>query len=197
MRKGDQTRERILLRAARVFNEKGYTGASLADIMKATGLEKGGIYNHFESKEKLALEAFDYSLQMIGKRFERNLSGKTHAADRLLGVVAVFDGYVEDPPVPGGCPVMNTAIDSDDGNPALRKRARQAMDWWRGLIVRTVAKGVERGELRRGADPEEVASLMISTVEGGIMMSKLYGDPVHVRRALGHLRRHIEKDLRA
>ena len=45
MSKGANTREEILLRAARVFNTKGYAGAALSDIMQATGLQKGGIYN--------------------------------------------------------------------------------------------------------------------------------------------------------
>jgi AcrR family transcriptional regulator len=73
MRKGDETREKILMRAARLFNEKGYFGASLADLMEATGLKKGGLYNHFESKEKLALEAFDYAIDVYGLRFEEAL----------------------------------------------------------------------------------------------------------------------------
>ena len=59
MSKGEQTRERILARSAQLFNRQGYSGSSLSDIMRETGLEKGGIYNHFSSKEQLALEAFD------------------------------------------------------------------------------------------------------------------------------------------
>jgi AcrR family transcriptional regulator len=47
-----KTREQILFEAACLFNVKGYSGAALSDMMHATGLEKGGIYNHFESKEK-------------------------------------------------------------------------------------------------------------------------------------------------
>src|SRR5258708_5294043 len=61
MTKGQQTRARIVAEAAPVFNQHGYAGSSLADLMKATGLEKGGIYRHFSSKEELAAEAFDYT----------------------------------------------------------------------------------------------------------------------------------------
>jgi TetR/AcrR family transcriptional repressor of nem operon len=49
MRKGELTRERILARSAQLFNRQGYFGSALADIMCETGLEKGGIYNHFTS----------------------------------------------------------------------------------------------------------------------------------------------------
>lgn len=47
MRKGDETRQEIIRKAAPIFNRKGYSGAALADLMRATGLEKGGIYRHY------------------------------------------------------------------------------------------------------------------------------------------------------
>ncbi len=43
MRKGEQTRRDIIRKAAPIFNQKGYDGAALSDLMRATGLEKGGI----------------------------------------------------------------------------------------------------------------------------------------------------------
>ena len=52
MRKGEHTRQDIIRKAAPIFNQKGYDGAALSDLMRATGLEKGGIYRHFESKEE-------------------------------------------------------------------------------------------------------------------------------------------------
>ena len=54
MRKGEATRQDIIRKSAPIFNRKGYSGAALSDLMRATGLEKGGIYRHFESKEELA-----------------------------------------------------------------------------------------------------------------------------------------------
>src|SRR5947207_14372162 len=54
--KGMQTRRRIVELAAPVFNRQGYVGAPMRDRTGATGLEKGGIHNHFGSKGQLALE---------------------------------------------------------------------------------------------------------------------------------------------
>ena len=71
MRKGEQTRHEIIRKAAPIFNQKGYAGAALSDLMEATSLEKGGIYRRFESKQQLAAEAFDYAWRLaIEKRFE-------------------------------------------------------------------------------------------------------------------------------
>ncbi len=130
------------LKSAQLFNRQGYFGSSLTDIMRETGLEKGGIYNHFSSKEQLALEAFDYAYGLVEQRMRLALAGKLNAIERLLAIVSVFEGIVEDPPVAGGCPILNTAIEADDANEALRERARVAMDSWRTTIHRIVNKGI-------------------------------------------------------
>ena len=192
MSKGEQTRERILARSAQLFNRQGYFGASLADIMRETGLEKGGIYNHFSSKEQLALESFDYAYGLVQQRVRLALSGKFDAIERLLAIVSVFQGIVEDPPVAGGCPILNTAIEADDANEALRDRARDAMDSWRDTIHRIINKGIERQQIRPGINADEVASILITTLEGAIMLSNLYKDPTHMQRSADHMARYIE-----
>ena len=192
MSKGEQTRERILASSAQLFNRQGYFGASLADIMRETGLEKGGIYNHFSSKEQLALESFDYAYGLIQERVRQALSGKFNAIERLLAIVTVFQGILEDPQVAGGCPILNTAIEADDANEVLRDRARSAMDNWRTTIHRIVNKGIERQQIRPGVDADEVASILISTLEGAIMLSNLYKDPLHIQRAADHIAHYIQ-----
>jgi TetR/AcrR family transcriptional repressor of nem operon len=190
--KGEQTRERILARSAQLFNRQGYFGSSLADIMRETGLEKGGIYNHFSSKEQLALESFDYAYGLVQQRVRQALAGKFDAIERLLAIVSVFQGIVEDPPVAGGCPILNTAIEADDANEALRDRARDAMDSWRDTIHRIINKGIERQQIRPGINADEVASILITTLEGAIMLSNLYKDPTHMQRSADHMARYIE-----
>ncbi|MDB4949930.1 MAG: DNA-binding transcriptional regulator, AcrR family [Gemmatimonadetes bacterium] len=196
MGKGEQTRERILEKAAVLFNRQGFAGSSMADVMHATGLRKGGIYRHFESKEALALEAFDHAVQRVRVRFVAALRDRHDAVARLRAIVGVFREYAVDPPMPGGCPVMNTAIETDDGNPELRARARAVMEEWRAMVRRTVERGQERGEVRPEVDGDALASVCISLLEGGIMMSKLYHDPVHLLRAVDHLDRHVQEQVR-
>src|SRR5690242_1788963 len=158
MTKGDDTRQMILQRSAEVFNCKGYYGASLADIMEATGLEKGGIYNHFGSKDDLALEAFDYAVDLVRQEFQKALKDKRDAIDRLKAIVGVYRGLPSDTPIAGGCPVLNTAVEADDTHPALRDHARRTMDEWREFIHRVVNKGIERGQVRPEVNADELAT---------------------------------------
>jgi TetR/AcrR family transcriptional regulator, transcriptional repressor for nem operon len=191
MTKGAQTRERILARSAQLFNRQGYAGASLSDIMRETGLEKGGIYNHFSSKEHLALEAFDYVYALMQQRMGQALAGKSNAIERLLAMVSVFRDLIEDPLVAGGCPILNAAIEADDANKPLGDRVRAAMDNLRGTVQRIVTKGIDRHEIRSDISADEVASIFVATLEGAVMLSNLYKDPVHMQRATGHISHYV------
>ena len=197
MSKGEQTREMILAQAAQLFSRQGYFGSSLSDIMHETGLEKGGIYNHFSSKEQLALEAFDHVIALLEQRIRRLLSGKTHAIDRLLALVSHFQSLIDDPIVVGGCPILNTAIEADDAHPALRDRARVAMDRLRDTIERIITRGIQRQEIRSEVDVDTFVTVFIATLEGAVMLSKLYQDPAHMQRAAAYLTHYIETVLRA
>ena len=195
MSKGTETKQRILELAAPVFNTKGYAGASLTDILKATGLKKGGLYNHFESKEELALATFDWSVDQLSKRWRAAIAGKRNALDRLMVAVDMFDDYYSNPIVPGGCPILNTAIESDDSNPVLRELAQTKMTAMRHTLSSIVNKGIERGEIRKGVDAAEIAVVVIALLEGGIMLSKLYGDAAMLRSAQAQARKIIQTEL--
>jgi TetR/AcrR family transcriptional repressor of nem operon len=196
MSKGEQTRTMILERTAQLFSCKGYFGSSLSDIMLATGLEKGGIYNHFTSKEQLALEVFDYAFEMVQQRIRLALTGKKHTIERLMAYTTVFQQLADDAFLSGGCPVLNTAIEADDAHIGLRDRARNAMDIWRTSIHHIVAKGIERQEIRPDVDIEAFATVFIATLEGAIMLSKLYEDATHMSRAIEHLTWYIDTKLK-
>ncbi len=189
--KGERTRRRIVERAAEVFNTKGYFGSSMSDLVREIGLEKGGIYNHFGSKEELALEAFDYAAGTMQERFKAALAGKQRALERLFAVVDVLGGLAEDPPVAGGCPVLNTAVESNDTHMELKERAREAMSGWLRLIGSIIKEGVRKGELRPDTDPRETASVVVATLEGAVMLSRLYDDPAYMKRSVYHLKEHL------
>src|SRR5437773_10486515 len=110
MTKGEQTRKKIVQAAAPIFNQRGYEGSSLADLMAATGLKKGGIYRHFASKEELAAEAFDFTWEAAWNARTLHLDKKSTGIERLKQLIANFIDYRS--PVAGGCPILNTAVDA-------------------------------------------------------------------------------------
>jgi len=190
--KGAKTRRRIVELAAPVFNRQGYVGASMRDLIDATGLEKGGIYNHFGSKEQLALEAYDYAMSRVTNALARSQDDATDAVDRLTRMIRAFGRFARKPAIAGGCPIMNTAIEADDGNPELRDRARESMTLWHRLIGRIVKDGIALGTLSADTDPYALAALLTASLEGALMLSRLYGDPAYTDRVVDHLVAYVE-----
>jgi TetR/AcrR family transcriptional repressor of nem operon len=154
-----------------MFNQKGYAGCSMHDLMEATGLEKGGIYRHFATKEELAAEAFRFALAQSVKVRTDHLEDTPGAADKLRRVVQLF---VDTPSaVAGGCPLMNTAIDADDGNAELRQLALEGILAWRARLAKIIEAGIRTGEIHKGTKPRQIANTFISILEGALMISRL------------------------
>jgi TetR/AcrR family transcriptional repressor of nem operon len=194
MRKGEHTRQEIIRKAAPIFNQKGYDGAALSDLMRATGLEKGGIYRHFSSKEALAAEAFDYAWRETLDARIHDLDTITNTVNRLKQLVANF--VERRGIIPGGCPLLNTAIDTDDGNSVLRERARKALHGWRSYIISVISAGIKAREIRPRINAKKLATLMISSLEGAVMIYRLERTEETLRTIQTHLDSYLEAEVR-
>jgi TetR/AcrR family transcriptional regulator, transcriptional repressor for nem operon len=194
--KGERTRADIIQRSAVLMNRQGFLSAPLSAVVEATGIQKGGLYRHFESREALAYEALDFAVSQVRERFMQALEGRSGACEQLLAIVNAYGDEAGDVPFAGGCPIMNTAIESDHAHPGLRQRAQAAMNGWHGLLQRIVEAGLKAGEIRRGTDPDHVATVFIACIEGAVMLSHLHRDPSHLKIAQDHLARYVETDLR-
>jgi TetR/AcrR family transcriptional regulator, transcriptional repressor for nem operon len=186
MSKGDLTRERIVAKAAPIFNKSGFAGTSLSDLMEATGLQKGGIYRHFKSKEELAAAAFDHAWERAWKFRWIDIDRNANSIDQLKQFVANFVDKRSEL-VQGGCPVLNTAVDSDDGNLILRNHARKALGRWMKRIKDIVNAGIVNAEIRKDVDPQAVATIIISMLEGALMIERLQHSDLALRQAREYL----------
>ena len=193
MSKGEQTRQRIIAEAAAIFNQRGYEGCSLKEIMSATGLEKGGIYRHFESKEELAAEAFDYAWNIASSKYRIHLDSIPNHADRIKQHIANF---VTRSGMPGGCPLLNTAVDSDNGNPVLRDRVRKALRDWKSLLRAILEEGLQAGTIRPEVDPCSVANRIIGNLEGAMLIGRIERNDQALRQTLEELDAWVDSTLR-
>ncbi len=190
--KGDRTRAFIVEQAAEAYNVLGFAGLSIAEILARTKLEKGGFYNHFKSKDELALAAFDHLIGKIRGRIDRDMAAAGEsAAARLLAMANVYSSVPDERFMRGGCPILNTATEADDTHPALRARARDAMASWHDLVRRTLESGVARGEFAGTIDAHASATVVIAALEGGVLMAKLYRDSAYVRSVATFVRGYV------
>ena len=176
MPKAEQTRLHIIDKAARIFNQKGYMGTSMYDIVEATGLSKGGVYGNFKNKEAIALAAFDHAVETVWQQVRERTSQVDNYLDKLIEVVAFYKERVLNPPIEGGCPIQNRAAEVGEHLPELKKKVVVVMDLWIASIVKTLEKGKSKGHVIPDVDSKVFAIQFIATLEGGIMLSQLYDD---------------------
>ena len=166
----------------------------MQDIVVATGLEKGSLYGHFASKEELALEAFDFAWDDTVQKRMGNLDTVNNTVDKLKLHIR---NYVDTPSFAGGCPWLNTAVEADDGNPALRYRARKAVRGWEEALVNIIIEGQRRGEVRLEVQPQSVATFLISTLEGATAVSRFDKRSRALAHAQENLNRFLESEVRS
>ncbi len=126
--KSDLTRQFIIEKSAPIFNTKGYSATSMNDILQATGLTKGGVYGNFESKDQIAVEAFDLSIGKVKEGIRFKTKTENTALGKLFAIFNFYKNYSILPLTEGGCPLLNTAIESDDNLPFLKVKAQKALN---------------------------------------------------------------------
>lgn len=193
MRNAEVTREKILAKSAVLFNTRGYEATSLSDITAATGYTKGAIYRHFKSKAALERNTLSYLSAIMFEKLRNVIKSENSAGDKLRAVFRYFASYATNPPLKGGCPLMNAAIEADDSNAILRKEAAKILSVLRSSVVTILKNGMRYKQIKNDIDPQFHATIMIASLEGAIMMSKLSGNNADVRSVIRHLEKHLKE----
>ncbi len=197
MTKGDRTRQLIIEKAAPLFNKNGYAGTSLSAIMKATGLAKGGLYGNFKNKDEIAALTFEYAYNKIKTAILMKICGCTSSHEKLVTILHFYRNYITNPPIEGGCPLLNTSVEADDSFPFLKTRARAAQNEMLNSLVQIFQSGKKNGEVKEDIQPQREAEMMYALIEGAIVMAKINDNPTILHRILDRIGDHIETNLLA
>jgi AcrR family transcriptional regulator len=195
--KSANTKQFIIEKAAPLFNKKGYAGTSMNDIMFATGLAKGGVYGHFESKDEIAAAAFEYSLKKVRSELSLTINQHSTALGKLNAILRFYRNYTLQPSVEGGCPILNTAIDADDAYPFLKKKAKNALKEMLTGLQQIIDLGIKMQELKPSTNARKTAEMIFAQIEGGIMMAKVLDDVSLLNSVLDNLKLYIETHLKS
>lgn len=189
MKKGEETKKRIISQVALYMNKNGYSSTSMSDIMKITGMPKGGIYNHFENKEDLTLQAFEYCVNTNNDFFKEAISKLETSYQQLSTVIAEFNHSQ----ISGGCPMANVTLDAYLHSPLLLEKARASMLTTITYFADIIRKGIASKEIGVDIDPDTEATNIITVLEGGLILSKLFDDTSYLESAKTRLLNDIKK----
>ena len=181
MSKAERTKQFIIEKTAPIFNQKGYAGTSLSDMTDANGLTKGSIYGNFSDKDDVALACFDHNHKVVRDTIRREMDKRSSWRDKLRVYVDVYGGSAKITLVPGGCPILNTAVEATNTHPALKAKAAEAIILWKERIVQLIEAGKENKEFKPTTDAEQAALSIIALLEGSIMIRRAVGQPGYAK----------------
>jgi len=172
-RNKEKSRKEIIKKAAPVFNKYGIAGTKLDMLIKATGFQKGGIYNHFENKMDLARAVFKYNFELLKATYHKEANPSASPKEQLLAIIKGFKAYLLNPPIAGGCPVLNIAIEADDTDETNRLLVKAYINEWKNELSSILEKGIQSGDFQSDINVTQEAFFIIASIEGSIMLGQV------------------------
>ncbi|RDJ19801.1 TetR family transcriptional regulator [Bosea caraganae] len=166
-------KEKIVVSAVETLHRKGFNGCSVQDITEAAGVPKGSFYNHFQSKEDLAVAALERywhkvqaSLLMLGDQDGPGM-------ERLARYFRHLNDLTRQNAYETGCLVGNMAAEMSDQSASIRERLAGLLADWSGAIEACVQAAQADGSMRRDIDSRSIAACLLNAWEGAIMRAKV------------------------
>ena len=192
-RRGRASRERIVERAAELFAERGIAATTVDEVLAAAGAGKGQFYHYFRSRDELAAAAVGFRCAQVVAGLTQVLGGVSSLAgleEALAGFIAGF----EQAGLPG-CPIGTLAAEVAGRNEDARLQAAAGFDGWERLLADALGRMRQRGELRADASPAVLATGLLASIEGGMVLSQARKDMASLRIAveagLARVRAHL------
>ena len=164
-------RGKLLETALERFQAQGFNGCGVQDITDAAGVPKGSFYNHFKSKEALALEVLDLYGQ--GNRSDLLSDGEKAPVARLRTHFEFLADRFEGWEFTKGCLLGNFATEMSDTNPAMRVAMADAFERWAAAVAAVLRQAQAQGEIDRRHDPDTLARFVIYAWEGALIGAKV------------------------
>jgi TetR/AcrR family transcriptional regulator, transcriptional repressor for nem operon len=169
------TRERILHAAIELMWQHGYRRTSPALVMQASEVGQGSFYHHFADKRSLGLAVVDHIVRQTTDSLDEIFQPGGRPIESVkYWVRAVTQRYR--PPCDRGCPLGKLGIEMASEDPAFRERISHGFSAIRGHIAGALREAESAGQLDPAVDPESMADLLLSGVEGAILISQCDGE---------------------
>ena len=194
MTKAERTRQFIIEQSAPLFNTKGVAGTAMSDIMEATKMAKGGLYGHFESKDDLSHAVVDYCLTSIGEKLTNAINKQKTAKGKLFAFIDFYSNPLN-PPLKGGCPMVNFGMEADDTSLVIKNKIKDGMEWSEKRLVAIINDGITNGEIKADVNAKDLSIKIFAMLEGGTMITRVMNDPGQISAIVRMLKTEIEEQI--
>lgn len=190
--KAEKTKQFILETAVPLYNEKGISGVNIDDVLEATKLTKGCLYGHFENKEDLSEQVIELALKKVSEKIREAVAKGKSPKGKLIAFIDFYKNPIETF-ISGGCPIFNTAVESDDNYPVMKKKVAKVLRIGQEELVGLLQEGIQIGEFSKDLDPTVFAFKMVAAIEGGIVMCRVMETAKPMQGLLKSLKMELEQ----
>ncbi|WP_158786690.1 TetR/AcrR family transcriptional regulator [Granulicella sp. L46] len=185
---GSVTRQRLIESARYLFWERGFAGTSMADLLAHAKVNSGSFYHFFDSKEALLREVLEsYLVALHPMIVEPAYSATTKPIERIFAILEGYRERIVMTDAQYGCPLGRLALEIDPENRPAHKLIAENFRGW----IDAVRDCLQAAKLPAGTDIEALATYVLATMEGGVMLSRSYGSVDPFDRTVKALREHF------
>lgn len=185
------TRDRLVEAALELFWFGGYESTSLADVCRKAEANPGSLYHFFRTKEELLEASLDRLLDSIQEGLVRPAwQGEEDPVERIFALLAAYRRSLEMTGMTYGCPVGSLALECRDPSPGVRQRLAANFDAWVAVVRQCLEQA--RDDFAPGEDLDALATFVLTTMEGGVMLARTHRDLRPFDQAVAMLRRQFE-----
>ena len=167
--KGERVRARIVEAAAALIHEHGVTGTTLEDVKVAAEVSGSQLYHYFPDKNDLVQAVIDYQADAI-------VSRQRHALDRAKGLEAWRNMVVtaaRRTHAKGGCQLGSLGGQLAESDPEARTLIAAGFDQWAAALSDGLTNLHAQGKLASGIDPDDLATTLLATLQGGLLLGQV------------------------
>lgn len=182
-----ETRQALIDTAMRLFAEKGYHATSIAEILKTAGVNSGSLYHYFPGKQDLLLAVLDdYHAGIDSMLLEPAWQDVGDPIGRIFALLGFYRELLVSTGFFYGCPIGSLALEIHEPDPAVRERLEANFEAWRSAVAGCIREASL--DLPEGSNPESLATMVLTSMEGGVMLSRTYRSAEPFDQAVGELR---------
>lgn len=188
-------KEKIVAESLKLFSLKGFLSTSINDILEAANTSKGGLYNHFESKESLFFAVLNEANRIWREETLADLDQISKPVEKIKKLLENYrDRYLKDRSnFPGGCIFVTLSVELDDQRPVLSRELNKGFAGLKAMLNRLLDQGKESGEVRKGVDTAVVTEMIFAAMLGASVIYGMEKSDACLDQAIGSLIEYLDK----
>jgi len=178
VKKGIQTKQKIINKSLQLFSVKGYYNTSINDILEATGLTKGGLYGHFKSKEDIWYAVYDQAVTIWKDIVFKDIR---EIDDPLKRIEKALDNdlknYLGADVFEGGCFFLNMLVELTGQSNTMGNCILKGIIGFSEVITIWLKEAHEKNMLKPGLNFNEIAKFIVVSINGCAALYPSTRDP--------------------